>query len=135
MMQLVDTNVLSELARPQPDAGVLKWLKAYQQHSNCFMISAVTIDELAFGVARRPSAALQAWLDGFMGLHDVVAITGEIARQAGELRARLAAQGHTRTQADMLIAATAQRHGLTLVTRNVRDFDQCGIAVLDPFES
>ena len=69
-MQLVDTNIFSELMRAQPDTGVLAWLKG---------------------------------------------------------------RGQTSTQADMLIAATAQIHGLTVVTRNVRDFDGCGIAVLNPF--
>ena len=49
------------------------------------------------------------------------------------MRAQLATRGHVRSQADMLIAATAQVHALTLVTRNVRDFDGCGIAVLNPF--
>lgn len=132
-MQLIDTNILSELARARPDEGVLKWLKDYQQRASRFTMSAVTIDEIAFGVARRPSPRLHAWFDSFMRLHDVLPVSAEIARQAGELRARLAAEGKNRTQADMLIAATAQRHGLTLVTRNVRDFDQCGIALLNPF--
>jgi predicted nucleic acid-binding protein len=60
-------------------------------------------------------------------------ITSDIARRAGELRGQLQANGQTRTQADMLIAATAQIHALTIITRNVRDFDGCGIGVLNPF--
>jgi len=63
----------------------------------------------------------------------VLDITPAVARRAGELRAFLQASGQVRTQADMLIAASAQVHGLTLVTRNTRDFDGCGIAVLNPF--
>ena len=63
----------------------------------------------------------------------VLPVTEDIARRAGELRAQMALIGQVRQQPDMLIAATAQVHALTLVTRNVRDFDDCGIAVLNPF--
>jgi predicted nucleic acid-binding protein len=63
----------------------------------------------------------------------VLPVTDAIARRGGEMRAALAARGQVRSQADMLIAATAQVHALTVVTRNVRDFDDCGIALLNPF--
>jgi toxin FitB len=63
----------------------------------------------------------------------VIPVTTEIGRRAGELRAQMEGKGQTRTQADMLLAATAQRHGLTLVTRNTGDFEGCGIALLNPF--
>ncbi len=92
-MQLVDTNILSELMRAQPDAGVLAWLQR----------------------------------------HEVLAVTTDVARCAGALRGQLQLRGQTRSQADMLIAVTAQIQPLTIVTRNVRDFDGCGVAVLNPF--
>ena len=60
-------------------------------------------------------------------------ITEEIARQSGLLRGGLRARGVSRTQAAMLIAATAQIHALTLVTRNGRDFENCGVTLFDPF--
>ena len=60
-------------------------------------------------------------------------VTIEIARCSGALRRGFAARGQQRTQADMLIAATAQVNQLTLVTRNVRDFEDCGVTLLDPF--
>ena len=60
-------------------------------------------------------------------------MTTPVAILAGTLRGQLAARGHVRTQADILIAATAAHHGLTVVTRNVRDFDDCGVAVGNPF--
>jgi toxin FitB len=60
-------------------------------------------------------------------------VTGQIAGVAGRLRGAVAVRGVSRTQADMLIAATGQVDGMTLVTRNVRDFGGCGIPLLDPF--
>ena len=97
------------------------------------VISAITVDEIIFGLQWRPHAAKMAWFGRFMQIATVLPVTESIARRAGELRAQLALVGQVREQADMLIAATAQVHALTLVTRNVRDFDGCGIAVLNPF--
>jgi len=64
---------------------------------------------------------------------DVFPVTVEIARRCGAMRARLRAAGALRTQADMLIAATALEHDLVLVTRNERDFDGCGLRLVNPF--
>jgi predicted nucleic acid-binding protein len=60
-------------------------------------------------------------------------VDANIAKAAGRLRGQLGARGRSRTQADMLIAATAAHHGLSLVTRNRRDFRDCGIALIDPW--
>ncbi len=132
-MQLVDTNILSELMRAQPDTGVLAWLQGREAVSPRLTISAVTVDEIMFGLSWHPTARLLAWFDAFVQRHEVLPVTTDVARRAGVLRGQLQARGQTRTQADMLIAATAQIHALTVVTRNVRDFDGCGIAVLNPF--
>lgn len=61
----------------------------------------------------------------------VLPITAEIAKRSGELGGNLRTQGKPRSQADMLIAATAQIHQLTLVTRNIRDFEDCAIALYE----
>ncbi|MEW6219369.1 MAG: type II toxin-antitoxin system VapC family toxin [Thermodesulfobacteriota bacterium] len=130
MSFLVDTNILSELARAAPDAGVLAWA----QGVTAISLSVITVDEVCFGLAWRPNARIEAWLAGFLHRQcHVLPVTERIARQAGGLRGSLRRQGTVRTQADMLIAATAQVHGLTLVTRNERDFAGCGIPVLNPF--
>ncbi|HET6584840.1 MAG TPA: PIN domain-containing protein [Nannocystaceae bacterium] len=68
-----------------------------------------------------------------MYLLDTSVVTPSIARAAGELRARRAGRGRPVAQADMLIAATAVVHGLTLATRNVADFVDCGVVLVDPF--
>jgi predicted nucleic acid-binding protein len=132
-MQLVDTNILSELMRPQPNAGVLAWLLGRERVNPRLKVSVVTVDEIMFGLSWHPTSRLLTWFDAFVQRHEVLPITCDIARRAGELRGQLQASGQTRTQADMLIAATAQIHALTIVTRNVRDFDGCGIGVLNPF--
>lgn len=129
MSYLVDTNIISELSRPVPNAGVLQWAERVEWHS----ISVISVEEIWFGVARRPTARLHAWMESYLPRHDILPVTGTIARRAGELRGELSRRGITRPQADMLIAATAQIHGLTLVTRNTRDFEECGIGLLNPF--
>jgi predicted nucleic acid-binding protein len=96
-------------------------------------ISVVTVDEIMDGLSWHPNARLLAWFDAFVLRHEVLPITTDVARCAGALRGQLELRGQTRSQADMLIAATAQIHALTIVTRNVRDFDGCGVAVLNPF--
>lgn len=131
-MYLVDTNVLSELPRPRPDTEVVAWLERQREVA----ISVVSIEELTFGVARAPAARrpkLTRWLDGLVGAARLLDVTPEVARAAGELRAARASKGRPVAQADMLIAATAMVHGLTLATRNGRDFDRCGVALFDPF--
>jgi predicted nucleic acid-binding protein len=127
---LVDTNVLSELTRPRPNAGVLAW--ASETHT--VSISVVTVEEVLFGLGRRPLPKVRRWWDAFVARKcQVLDVTPAIAASAGTLRGQLAAAGKIRTQADLLIAATAAHHGLVLVTRNVRDFAGCGVALLNPF--
>ena len=133
MMQLADTNIVSELMRKRPDPGVLAWREMVDAMYGHITMSAVTVDEIMYGLARKQDAGLQAWFDCFMSRNQVLTVTQTIACRAGEMRAMFSLRGVVRSQADMLIAATAQVHALTLVTRNVRDFDGCGIALLNPF--
>jgi len=85
-------------------------------------------------LAARPKPRISGWFDEFIARRArVLDITLPIARQAGVMRGSFAARGRVRTQADMLIAATAAQHGLTLATRNERDFQGCGISLLNPF--
>jgi predicted nucleic acid-binding protein len=86
-----------------------------------------------FGLAWRPNSRVLSWMEAFFQHHEVLPIDRIIARRAGELRGQFAARGIVRSQADMLIAATAQVHQVTLVTRNTRDFEATGIVLLDPF--
>ena len=134
-MQLADTNIVSELMRKRPDPGALAWREMMDANYGKVTISAITVDEIMYGLARKQDAVLQSWFDGFIDCNTILEVTQTIACRAGQMRAMFARRGIVRSQADMLIAATAQVHALTLVTRNVRDFDGCGIAVLNPFSA
>lgn len=130
MTFLCDTNIISELSRIQPNSGVIQWSDIQSE----FTLSVITLEEISFGLAAKPNTRIQRWFEQFLEDYcQVLPLTEEIARCAGELRGRLGVQGQQRTQADMLIAATAQIHQLTLVTRNVSDFQNCGISLLNPF--
>lgn len=131
MSFLVDTNVLSELVRRNPDPGVERWVRSQQT----LHVSAVVVEEVTYGLAWKPHPRVQAWMSSFLDSScEVLPVDTEVARLGGQLRGQLQATGHTRTQADMLIAATAALRGMTVVTRNTADFAGCGVAVLNPFE-
>jgi toxin FitB len=130
-MFLVDTNVISELSRPQPNLRVVEWVGSRSE----LMISVITLEEINFGLTAKPNERVAAWFQQFFAQYcQVLPITAEIARRAGEVRGRLRLQGKQRTQADMLIATTAYVHQLTLVTRNMKDFSDCEISLFNPFD-
>lgn len=131
MIYLCDTNIISELARPQPNRGVIAWSSEVISIS----LSVITLEEIVYGLSAKPNPRIQAWFQNFLITYcQILPITPDIAQWAGEMRGGLRLQGITRSQADMLIAATAKIHQLTLVTRNIRDFEGCEVSLLNPFE-
>ena len=132
-MILVDTNVLAELCRRRPAAAVVRWAAGVVSP---VAVSVVTVEEIRFGLSWKPNARLEAWFDRFFAEGcELLPVSEPIAHRAGALRGQLQAAGRTRTQADMLLAATAQVHQLRLATRNVRDFEGCGLTLVNPFET
>ena len=133
-MLLLDTDVLSALRRPGRHPQVTQWLAA-QQPAQLFL-SAVTIGEIRRGITRQESRnapfarELTAWLSRLLTLFDdrVLAFDVPAAQRWGRLSASL---GHD--SVDLMIAATALEHGLTVVTRNVKHFEPTGVRVLSPF--
>jgi toxin FitB len=130
MTCLCDTNIISELARTQPNPGVVEWSASIPS----FTLSVITLEEIIYGLNAKPNPRIQNWFQQFLSNYcQIIPITPEIAQYAGELRGIFRTRGITRSQADMLIAATAYIHQLTLITRNIRDFEGCEISLLDPF--
>ncbi|HEY0033981.1 MAG TPA: type II toxin-antitoxin system VapC family toxin [Devosia sp.] len=135
-MYLLDTNVVSELRRPAKAAAKVRdW--AAGAPGGSFHLSVVTILEIQTGillVGRRDEAqarSLQAWLDDDLLLQfdgRILAIDTDVARRCAALHVP-----DKRPERDALIAATALVHGLTVVTRNVRDFEATGVKLLNPW--
>ncbi|MEH1910791.1 type II toxin-antitoxin system VapC family toxin [Nostoc sp.] len=130
MSFLCDTNIISELARPVPNPGVIAWSKSISS----IFLSAMTLEEICYGLAAKPNLRIQTWFNNFLVTYcQIIPVSPEIAKRAGELRGYLQTQGKPRTQADIIIAATAEIHQITLVTRNTKDFEGCAITILNPF--
>lgn len=116
--------------RPRPLERVQGWAAGLDRCA----FSVITLEEVWFGLTLRRSARLERWFDEFVRERaQVLPVTPEIARRCAAFRAQFRAGGKARTQADMLIAATASEHDSILVTRNERDFTGCGLRVLNPF--
>jgi predicted nucleic acid-binding protein len=103
MTCLCDTNIISELARPQPNPGVLSWSASITSIS----LSVITLEEITYGLSSKPNPRIQNWFQQFLNTCQIIQLTPEIAQYAGELRGTLRTRGIARSQADMLIAATA----------------------------
>ena len=136
MSYLLDTNVLSELRRKAPDANVLRWFA--QRPAGTLYLSVLTLGEIRKGIegvaepARRLS--LLDWLETelpafFSGR--ILPIDTAVADRWGRV---VAQAGRPLPAIDSLLVATAAQHGLTLVTRNLRDTNGLGVQVLDPWD-
>jgi len=137
---LLDTNVISELARPKPDRNVVRWLDAVDEE--LLFLSVLTVGELRKGITTLSDPVrktlLESWLVGdvlvrFEGR--ILPIEQAVAERWGQLSGTLAKRGSPLPVIDGLLAATAMHHNLTLVTRNTRDVALTGVVVLDPWMS
>jgi hypothetical protein len=136
---LLDTAVVSELVRKSPSATVLKWVDGQDEAS--LYLSVLTIGELEKGVARLSASArrnrLLSWVrrdlvERFGGR--LLPIDTRTATRWGSITGESEKRGRPLPVIDCLIAATALVHGLTVVTRNVGDFERCGATCFNPWD-
>lgn len=137
---LLDTNVVSEWVKPRPTPAVAKWL-AVADEDRVFL-SVITIAELRFGLETIPAGArrelLEHWLKDDLPIRfegRILDVSVVVADAWGILMARSRHSGAAPGAVDGFIAATAMVHGLTIVTRNTRDFAALGIPLVNPWEA
>jgi toxin FitB len=132
-MFLLDTNVVSELRKPKPHGAVLAWLRTVDDAQ--LHLSAVTVGEIQAGIelTKEQDAAkaieLENWLESVAQSYNVLPMDASAFRHW----ARLMHRKSDTLYEDAMIAAIAQCHGLTVVSRNVADFKALGVKVLNPF--
>ena len=136
MKVLFDTNIISELGRPNPQKSVVDFVTS----SPIAWLSTITLHELEYGIALIPEGtrknAIQQVVAGLVDAYSdyILPIGQQEAQEAAFLRAMLKQQGKVLHLADSLIAGTAKVHHLTVVTRNIKDFEGLNIPLKNPFD-
>jgi predicted nucleic acid-binding protein len=137
---LLDTNIVSEMTRPEPDSRVVQWLDAVDE--SLLYLSVLTLGEIRKGLALltsgRRRSVLEAWLDTELAVRfagRVLTIDAAVADRWGRLAGEAQAGGTPLPVIDGLLAATALQYNLTVVSRNVRDFAAQGLASFNPWNA
>jgi predicted nucleic acid-binding protein len=135
---LLDTNVLSELRRPKPEPAVRAFIA--EQRLEDLFVSVVTFAEIRFGIERVADAARRSELNDWLALQlrpmfeqRVLPVSEDVMFKWRLLVEAGRKQRHTYSQPDLIIAATALHHGLTIVTRDTSDFERARVPVLNPW--
>jgi len=136
---LLDTCLISELVKKEPNPGVVNWLD--EQDEQKLFLSVLNLGELQKGISKIPNGTKKDELQAWIGLDLVERFTGRIldidletALCWGRIQGEAEQEGLKLPVMDSLIAATAAAHGLIVVTRNVRDMERCGVKVCNPWE-
>lgn len=139
-MIVVDTNVVSEMMRAEPAPAVVSWLN--DQEASSLFLTTITIGEIGYGLRILPQGKRRLLLEqGFERLLGeafagrVLAFDEEAARHYAEVMGRRKEMGRPLNILDGQIASIARANGCAVATHNVRDFVECGVDVINPFES
>ena len=139
MKYLLDTCLIYELVKKEPNPGVVNWLD--EQDEQTLFLSVLSLGELQKGISKLPGDTKKGELQAWIGLDLVERFTGRIldidletALCWGRIQGEAEKEGLKLPVMDSLIAATASAHGLMVVTRNVRDLERCGVRVCNPWE-
>ncbi len=133
---LLDTNVVSEVCKKEPNGSVLNWL---DQNANDLYLSVVTIEEMRFGqlmmAKGKRRTALKQMIDSLLETYatKMLSFDPHAAAQCAILHEQAISSGYSPSIEDLMIASIAHVNDLVVVTRNTRDFDYLGIELLDPF--
>lgn len=135
MTYLVDANILSEPTRPTPDGKVVEWLTT---NEGDLVVDSIILGELCVGILALPRGRkrtrLEQWFEEVVQTIDCIPWDAAISRRWAALVVDLKRKGDAVPLLDGMIAATALQHGLTIATRNTRDFKKTGVKTLTPFE-
>ncbi len=138
-MIVLDTNVVSEVVKPAPSPNVIDWLNG--QESSDLYITAITLGEISYGVEVLPAGtrrtslarALNHFIDQAFG-DRILVFDRESATEYGRVMAGRRKLGRPLSAPDGQIAAITRRQQFQLATRNVKDFEACGLGLINPFE-
>ena len=131
---LLDTNIISEIHKPKPHGAVVEWFEGLREEQ--IFLSAVTLGELQEGIERTrrqdatKASAIEAWVDELENSSTVLPMDGRSFREM----ARMMVGKQEDLFYDVMIAATARLHGLTVATRNEKDFRHLGVEIINPFK-
>ncbi|MBL8818604.1 MAG: type II toxin-antitoxin system VapC family toxin [Planctomyces sp.] len=135
MKFLVDANVLSEVTRPEPCPAVVKWLRKYERD---LTVTPIVLGEIEYGIgltaSSRKRKELELWFAKGLQRLRVVDLDAGTASVWAALLVRLKKKGQAMPVKDSLIAASALQHQLTIVTRNISDFKNSEVPLINPFE-
>ena len=132
---LLDTNIISEIHKPKPHGAVVAWFDGLRDEQ--VLLSAVTLLELQEGIERTrrqdaaKAGAIEAWVEELENSSTILPMDGRCFRET----ARMMVGKQEDLFYDVMIAATARMHGLTVATRNEKDFRLLGVEIINPFKS